>query len=92
MTGGEVPVGPAPLGRRSSGTAHEVAVARGEALLAKYLGGQLGGRGPGRLKTGGAGGERAGPAPADVLSAYCRRGHALQYCVRSAILPLGNSI
>lgn len=66
----------------------------GEALLAKYLGGQLGGVGSGQLEDGPAGGaaDVPGPAPADVLSAYCRRGHALQYCVRSAILPPSNSI
>lgn len=48
--------GPCRTGARGpgpSGTA--LAVARGEALLAKYLGGQLGGRGLRRLKTGGEG-------------------------------------
>lgn len=82
--------------RRGSGSGTEKLGGRGEALLAKYLGGQLGGRGSGgRRRAAGASGGAAdvpGPAPADVLSAYCRRGHALQYCVRSAILPLSNSI
>lgn len=91
MTGGAVPVGHrGPCGRRSG-----TAAAGGEALLAKYLGGQSG-SGPatpagGRLEDGG-GRRTCGPDTVDVLSAYCRRGHALQYCVRSAILPLGNSV
>lgn len=52
MTGGEVPVVRARAAGAGAGRrAPEVAVARGEALLAKYLGGQLGGRGLGCLKT-----------------------------------------
>lgn len=81
-----------PPGGGGSGTEREVAAVRGEALLAKYLGGQSGGRAEGRRRAPGGAADVPGPAPADVLSAYCRRGHALQYCVRSAILPLSNSI
>lgn len=58
--GSSVPV--ALVGVELDGTGQCV-VGRGEALLAKYLGGQLGGREQAATRRGRAGGGRAGPAP-----------------------------
>lgn len=81
MTGGEVPVGRARAAAARAGRrTPEVAVARGEALLAKYLGGQLGGRGLGCLKTGGGGRRTCRPGAGRCIE------RVLQTRSRAAIL------